>query len=100
MRLGELIIFEPWRENYNFSLLSPPCVCEVVCSIPGPDRPKFLKTGGGDFPPWRSGIRDSTTTGPAGGRDNGLVKHWLKIVQETWICELSPLHNLYTVDTA
>ena len=26
-------------------------------------------------------------------QDNGLVKYWLKIVLETWICELSPLNN-------
>ena len=25
--------------------------------------------------------------------DNGLVKHWLKIFDETWICKLSPLNN-------
>ena len=24
-------------------------------------------------------------------QDNGLVKYWLEIVKETWICELSPL---------
>ena len=33
-------------------------------------------------------------------QDNGLVKYWLKIVQETWIGELSPLNNWNTVDTA
>ena len=26
-------------------------------------------------------------------QNNELGKHWLKIVQETWICELSPLNN-------
>ena len=33
-------------------------------------------------------------------QDNGLVKYWLKIVQETWICELLLLNNWNTVDTA
>ena len=26
-------------------------------------------------------------------QDNGLVKYWLKVVQETWIGELSPINN-------
>ena len=33
-------------------------------------------------------------------RDNGLVKYWSKKVQETWVCELSPLNNCNIVDTA
>ena len=33
------------------------------------------------------------------GQDNGLAKYWLKIVKETWICELSPLNNWNTADT-
>ena len=29
-------------------------------------------------------------------QDNGLVKYWLEIVQETWICELPLLNTLVT----
>ena len=32
-------------------------------------------------------------------QEYGLVKYWLKIVGEAWICELSPLNNWNTVDT-
>ena len=53
-----------------------------------PDRPKSLKLEVATF---RLGAQDygnSTTTGSR-CQDIGLVK----IVQETWICELSPLNN-------
>ena len=65
---------------------------EVVGSIPGRDRSKSLKMLAVAFPLGAQDYGNSTTTGLQ-SQDNGLVKYWLKIVQETWICELSPLNN-------
>ena len=39
------------------------------------------------------GTQDYGNSTITGQPDNGLFKYWLKIVQETWICELSPLNN-------
>ena len=71
----------------------PPREREVMGSILGHDRPKSsIKTGSAcsGFPPWIMGLalRHARQC-----QDNGLVKYWLKVDQETWICELSLLNN-------
>ena len=59
---------------------------------PRPLQTKVIKSGGSDFPLalriMRMALRLSRQC-----QDNIMVKHWLNIVQETWICELSPLNN-------
>ena len=56
---------------------------EVVSSIPGRDRQNSLKL--------------VVVASPLDAEDYGialrLVKYWLKIAQETWTFELSPLKN-------
>ena len=74
----------------------PLCEREIVGSIPGRDRPKSLKLVVVAFPPWSSGLWEQYYD----WQHNGLVKYWLKLVQETWICELSPSNNRNTFDTA
>ena len=54
---------------------------------------KVSKTGGSGFLPWRPGLIGIAVRLARQCQDNGLVKYWLKAVQETWICELSPLNN-------
>ena len=60
---------------------------EVMDSIPGHDRPKCLNLVVVAFPFGTQDYGNSTRTGQ-------------EIVQETWICELSPLNDSNTVDTA
>ena len=48
-----------------------------------------LKTGSSGFHVGAQDYGNSTRH----CQDNGLVNYWLKIVQETWICELPPLNN-------
>ena len=71
----------------------PPLEREVVGSIFGHDRLKSLKLVVVAFPPWPSGLWDLHYGWP----DSVRVMDWLytgiKLVQETWICELSPLNN-------
>ena len=55
---------------------------------------KVFKTGSSGFPPWRSELWIVLRLARQ-CQDNALVK----IVQETWNCELSPLNNWNTVDT-
>ena len=63
---------------------------EVVCSIPGRHRPKSSKLVVVAFPlALRTmGIALRLTRQC---QDNGLVKK--DVVQDTWICELSPFNN-------
>ena len=61
---------------------------------------KVFKTGSSDFLPWRSGLWGIALRLARQCQDNGLVKYWIKTVQETWIYELSPLNSWNTVDTA
>ena len=70
----------------------PPRKREVVGSIPASDKPKSLKLVEVASP---LALR---TAGIAlrlahQCQDNELVQYRLKIVQETWICELLPLTN-------
>ena len=67
---------------------------------PRPRQTKIFKTRNHGFPPWRSGIMDIALRQAIQWQDNGLVKYWIEIAQETWICELSQFNNWNTVDTA
>ena len=72
---------------------------EVMGSIPYRDRPKSLKLVVVAF---SLGLRIMGIALQLARQcqDNELVKYWLKIVQETWICELSLLNTWNTVDMA
>ena len=62
---------------------------------------KVLKTGSSGFLPFLLRIMGKALPQARQCQDNGHVHYWLKIVQETWICELSLLDNWNTVvDTA
>ena len=54
---------------------------------------KVCKTGGSGFPPLALRIMGLSLRLARQCQDNELVKYWLEIVQETWICKLSPLNN-------
>ena len=69
-------------------------------STPGRDKSQSLKLVVVTFPLGTQDCGNSTTTGPPASGQWKMVKYWLKIVQETWICELSLLNNLNAVDTA
>ena len=68
---------------------------EVVGLTPSRDSAKSLKLFVLAFPLGAQDYRNSTTTLRLAShcQDNGLVKFGLKIVQEIWICELSPFNN-------
>ena len=66
---------------------------------PWPRQTKIFKTGRSGFPLGAQDYGNSTTT-VCKCQDNGLLKHWSKIVQEKWIYELSQLNNKNTIDTA
>ena len=78
------------RVNLNLSPHIQPHEREVVGSIPRLDRLKYFKMVEVAFPLglWIMGIVLQLARQC---QDNGLVKYWLKIVKETWICELSLL---------
>ena len=54
---------------------------------------KVFKTGSSGFPPSALRVMGTVLQLARQRQDDGMVKYWLKIVQETWICELSPLNN-------
>ena len=69
--------------------------CEVWSrsTLPRPRQAKVLKTCSSGFPPLALRIMGVALRLARQCQDNRLVKYWLKIVQETWICEMSPLNN-------
>ena len=73
-----------WKER-------PPHEWEVVGSIPGRGRLKSLELIVVASPLRIMGI--ALRLARQCQDINGLVTYWLKIVQETWICELPPLDN-------
>ena len=85
-----------WPSGYSVSLMSMRSWFN-----PRLRQTKVFKTGSSGFLPWHSGLSSHQGIALQLARqcqDSGLVKYWLKIVQETWICELLPLNNWNTVD--
>ena len=58
-----------------------------------PRQNKVFKSGSRGFPPLALRITAIALRLVGQCQDNGPVKYWSKLVQETWICELSSLNN-------
>ena len=69
-----------------------PLVYTKGCNASAISLTKVFKSGSCGFPLplWIMGIALRLVRQC---QDNGLINCWLKIVQETGICELSPLNN-------
>ena len=60
---------------------------------PWPRLTKVFKAGSSGFSPLVLRIMGIALCLACQCKDNGMVKYWLKIVWETWICELLPSNN-------
>ena len=67
---------------------------------PRPWLTKVFETGGSSFPPLALRIMGIALRLARHCHNNELVMYQVKTVQDTWICELSPLTNWNTVNTA
>ena len=70
----------------------PPGERKVLGSIPVHKKPKSLKLVVVAFPLWLR-IMGTALRLARQCQDNRLVMYWLKLVQETWICDLLLLNN-------
>ena len=101
MAVGDAYVLPGFLTPVLTQLFYPkPVTTFLTCFCKG-ERHKYagkkscLNWGSNSQPPGHES--DTLTTEPPGRafqcQVNGLVQYWLKVVQETWICELSPLTN-------